>query len=357
VRGGQVRVLMGSTQKMGTGTNVQDRLIALHHLDAPWRPADIEQREGRILRQGNKNQEVKIFRYVSEGSFDAYMWGVLETKAKFIGQIMSRQSHVRKIEDMDAPALTYAEVKAIASGNPLVIEKAQADAEVMRLTRLRSQHSEALFHARRSLRHAQEDVPRLEERIANVSDDLKIRLNTQGDAFALKIGKQVFKGREAAGEALNRLAEKYHLADKMIEVGSFAGFTLQFWPERTKEIVLKGKNAYVAKISDSALGTISSMEHVVRSLDGHANELRDTLTATRRRIEELRPHVDKPFDHEEKLQTLVQRQQEIMKALDLNKNQASNQLSAEEVPVIEETIQPENVISIEEKPRIRMAVA
>jgi N12 class adenine-specific DNA methylase len=357
VRAGQVRVLMGSTQKMGTGTNVQDRLIALHHLDAPWRPADIEQREGRILRQGNKNPEVKIFRYVSEGSFDAYMWGVLETKAKFIGQIMSRQSHVRKIEDMDAPALTYAEVKAIASGNPLVIEKAQADAEVMRLTRLRSQHSEALFHARRSLRHAQEDVPRLEERIANVSDDLKIRLNTQGDAFALKIGKQIFKGREAAGEALNRLAEKYHLDDKMIEVGSFAGFNLQLWPERTKEIVLKGKNAYVAKISDSALGTISSMEHVVRSLDGHANELRNTLTATQRRIEELRPHVDKPFDHEEKLQTLVQRQQEIMKALDLNKNQASNQLSAEEVPVIEETIQPENIIAIEEKPKIRMAVA
>jgi uncharacterized protein (UPF0335 family) len=348
---------MGSTQKMGTGTNVQDRLIALHHLDAPWRPADIEQREGRILRQGNKNPEVKIFRYVSEGSFDAYMWGVLETKAKFIGQIMSRQSHVRKIEDMDAPALTYAEVKAIASGNPLVMEKAKVDAEVMRLNRLRSQHSEALFHSRRSLRQAQEDIPRLEGRIANISDDLKVRQNTQGDAFALKIGKQTFRGREAAGEALNRLAEKFHLDDKMIEVGSFAGFSLQLWPERTKEIVLKGKNSYVAKISESALGTISSMEHVVRSLDDHAKELRSTLATTQRRIEELRPHVDKPFDHEEKLQTLVQHQQEIMKALDLTKNQASNQLSAEVVPIIEEVIQPENVVAIEEKPKIRMAVA
>jgi N12 class adenine-specific DNA methylase/predicted O-methyltransferase YrrM len=357
VRAGQVRVLMGSTQKMGTGTNVQDRLIALHHLDAPWRPADIEQREGRILRQGNRNPEVKIFRYVSEGSFDAYMWGVLETKAKFIGQIMSRQSHVRKIEDMDAPALTYAEVKAIASGNPLVIEKAQVDAEVMRLTRLRSQHSEALFHTRRSLRHAHEDIPLLEEKIANMGDDLKVRQNTQGDAFAMKIGQQTFRGREAAGEALNRLAEKYHLHDRMIEVGSFAGFNLQHWPARTKEIVLKGKNAYIAKISDSALGTISSMEHVVRSLDDHAKEIRNTLTATHRRIEELRPHVDKPFDHEVKLQTLVQRQQEIMNVLDLNKNQASNQLSAEEVPIVEEVIQPENVITIENKPRIRMAVA
>jgi hypothetical protein len=157
---------------MGTGTNVQERLIALHHIDAPWRPADIEQREGRILRQGNKNPEVKIFRYVTEGSFDAYMWGVLETKAKFIGQIMTKESHVRRIEDLDAPALTYAEVKAIASGNPLVMEKAQVDAEVMRLNRLRSQHSEALFITRNSIRRAKEDIPHLEQKITNIRVDL-----------------------------------------------------------------------------------------------------------------------------------------------------------------------------------------
>ena len=356
VRTGEVRVLMGSTPKMGTGTNVQERLIAVHHLDPPWRPADIEQRDGRILRQGNTNSEVKIFRYVTEGSFDAYMWGVLETKAKFIGQIMSRQSHLRKIEDMDAPALTYAEVKAIASGNPLVMEKAQVDAEVMRLSRLRSQHSEALYHSRHSLRHAREDIPRLEERIVNMTEDLKVRQNTQGDTFALKIDKTKYRGREVAGELVNRLAHKYHLESKIVEVGSFAGFVLQFWPERTGEIMVKGKNAYAAKISESALGTISSLEHVVRSLDDHANELRNTLAATHRRIEELRPHIDKPFEHEAKLQRLVQCQQELMKALDLNKNQASNQLSAEEVPVIETVIQPENDVVSENKSIIRMAV-
>src|SRR6202453_1412930 len=217
VRAGKGRVLFGSTQKMGSGTNVQQRLIALHHLDAPWRPADVEQREGRILRQGNKNSVVQIFRYVTEGSFDAYMWQTLETKAKFIAQVMSGDMTIRRLEDLDSAALTYAEVKAIASGNPLVIEKAQVDAEVMRLTRLRSQHSEALFHTRRSLRHAHEDIPQLEQKIANIGDDLKIRQNTQGDAFAMKIGKQTFRGREAAGEELNRLAEKYHLDDKMIE--------------------------------------------------------------------------------------------------------------------------------------------
>ena len=138
VRSGKVRILMGSTQKMGAGTNVQAKLVALHHLDAPWRPADIEQREGRIRRQGNSNATVRILRYVTEGSFDAYSWQLLETKAKFIAQVMTGHSTARRIEDLDSPALTYAEVKAIASGNPLVIEKAKVDSEVMRFPTTRA---------------------------------------------------------------------------------------------------------------------------------------------------------------------------------------------------------------------------
>ena len=148
VRAGKVRILFGSTQKMGTGANVQARLIGLHHLDAPWRPADVEQREGRILRQGNLNPEVQVYRYVTEESFDAYMWQTLETKARFIAQVMTGESDLRRIEDIDGAALTYAEVKAIASGNPMVIEKASIDAEVARLSRLRSQHSETQFRLR-----------------------------------------------------------------------------------------------------------------------------------------------------------------------------------------------------------------
>ena len=148
MREGKVRVLLGSTPKMGEGTNVQKRLVALHHLDAPWRPADIEQREGRILRQGNENEYVKIFRYVTEGSFDAYMWQTLETKCRFIAQVMTGDATMRRAEDVDAAALTYAEVKAIASGNPLVIEKASIDAEVMRLTRLKKQHAESHYQMR-----------------------------------------------------------------------------------------------------------------------------------------------------------------------------------------------------------------
>src|SRR5262245_65130457 len=156
---------------MGSGTNVQERLIALHHLDAPWRPADVEQREGRILRQGNLNPEVQIYRYVTEQSFDAYSWQCLESKARFIAQVMTGQSDLRRIEDVDGAALTYAEVKAIASGNPMVVEKASIDAEVMRLTRLQCQHRETQYNLRIRIRHLAEDLPRLEKRLEGVQQD------------------------------------------------------------------------------------------------------------------------------------------------------------------------------------------
>ena len=208
VRAGKVRVLFGSTQKMGSGTNVQERLIALHHLDAPWRPADVEQREGRILRQGNRNSSVQIYRYVTEGSFDAYMWQTLETKAKFIAQVMSGDMTVRRLEDMDSAALTYAEVKAIASGNPLVIEKAQVDAELIRLTRLRSAHAEEQYRIRSNLRHSHEEVETWTERLANLRQDLTVRQDTSGDKFRIELDKQVLDNRGIAGELMLRQAEK-----------------------------------------------------------------------------------------------------------------------------------------------------
>jgi hypothetical protein len=191
VRAGKVRILFGSTQKMGTGANVQERLIALHHLDAPWRPADVEQREGRILRQGNRNAEVQIYRYVTEQSFDAYMWQTLETKAKFIAQVMTGESDLRRIEDVDGAALTYAEVKAIASGNPLVVEKASIDAEAARLSRLRSQHRETQYRLRSQIRHNSEELPRLERRLEHVRLDLGTRQDTSGDRFSIELEGQI----------------------------------------------------------------------------------------------------------------------------------------------------------------------
>src|SRR2546428_2294566 len=231
VRAGKVRILSGSTQKMGPGTNVQERLIALHHLDAPWRPADVEQREGRILRQGNKNEAVQIYRYVTEGSFDAYMWQTLETKAKFIAQVMSGDMTIRRLEDLDSAALTYAEVKAIASGNPLVIEKAQVDAELMRLTRLRSAHAEEQYRMPPSSRHAHEDAASFTARLTNLRQDITIRHDTSGDKFTIELDGQTLDNRGIAGELIVRRAEKLknRFGDD-VRIGQFAGFDLFLRP-------------------------------------------------------------------------------------------------------------------------------
>ena len=171
VRQGSVRVLIGSTQKMGTGTNVQKRLVALHHLDAPWKPAEVEQREGRILRQGNENEEVAIYRYVTEGSFDAYMWQALETKARFIGQVITGDNAARRAEDIGGQELSYAEVKAIASGNPAVLTLAEADAELQRLTLLKKNHLDEQYVARRSVRDLPGTIAGLSERLSKLTAD------------------------------------------------------------------------------------------------------------------------------------------------------------------------------------------
>jgi hypothetical protein len=172
VRNGQVRVLLGSTQKMGTGTNVQKRLIALHHLDAPWKPAELEQRDGRILRQGNDNPEVAIYRYVTEGSFDAYMWQALETKARFINQVMTGDLTVRQAEDIGGQELSYAEVKAIASGNPAVLTLAETDAEIKRLHVLKKNHADEQYMARKRVKELPERIETLEKRIAGLGEDI-----------------------------------------------------------------------------------------------------------------------------------------------------------------------------------------
>ena len=171
VRQGSVRVLIGSTQKMGTGTNVQKRLVALHHLDAPWKPAEVEQREGRILRQGNTNEEVAIYRYVTEGSFDAYMWQALETKARFISQVITGDNALRRADDIGGQELSYAEVKAIASGNPAVLTLAEADAELQRLTLLKKNHLDEQYVARRSVRDLPGAIASLSERLSNLTAD------------------------------------------------------------------------------------------------------------------------------------------------------------------------------------------
>jgi N12 class adenine-specific DNA methylase/predicted O-methyltransferase YrrM len=331
VKSGKIRVLMGSTQKMGAGTNVQERLVALHHLDAPWRPADVEQREGRILRQGNMNKAVGIYRYVTEGSFDAYMWQTLETKAKFIHQVMTGDTHVRHLEDIDSRALTYAEVKAIASGNPMVIEKASVDAEVMRLNRLRSQHAETQYRIRSDLRRLVEKIPDFKQHIENLKLDMKQRANTQGDAFQIVLEKSVVKDRAIAGELLSRMARRVSDRHQQFDIGSFAGFELcvrsSVWGR--VEFVLKGKNHYAVDPTETALGTVRSLEYFVQHLEDRLAHKQSDLADSEKKCAELEAKVGQPFEHEAKLQSLTVRQSELEAALDITKNQAPNSLEAE----------------------------
>ena len=194
VRSGSVRVLIGSTQKMGTGTNVQKRLVALHHLDAPWKPAEVEQRDGRILRQRNENKQVAIYRYVTEGSFDAYMWQALETKARFISQVITGDNALRRAEDIGGQELSYAEVKAIASGNPAVLTLAEADAELQRLNLLKRNHADEQYLARRRLRELPDTIEQLSQRLSNLTAD-RLRSRPMPTTAIVIGGRAAFRAR------------------------------------------------------------------------------------------------------------------------------------------------------------------
>jgi phage shock protein A len=331
VKSGKKRVLLGSTQKMGAGMNVQERLVALHHLDAPWRPADVEQREGRILRQGNQNKTIQIYRYVTEGSFDAYMWQTLETKAKFIHQVMTGDTHIRHIEDIDSRALTYAEIKAIASGNPLVIEKASVDAEVMRFNRLRSQHAETQYRIRSDLRRLIEKIPDARQHIENLKLDMAQRTDTHGDAFQILLEKSAVKDRAIAGELLTRIARRISDSHQQFDIGSFAGFELSvrssLWGK--VEFVLKGKNHYALDATETSLGTVRSLEYFVQNMEDRLAHKQIELADAEKKHGELETKIGQPFEHEAKLQSLGTRQKELEEALDITKNQAANSLAAE----------------------------
>ena len=324
VREGRVRILLGSTLKMGEGTNVQTRLVALHHLDAPWRPADIEQREGRIVRQGNQNEYVKIFRYVTEGSFDAYMWQTLETKCRFIAQVMTGDATVRRAEDVDSAALTYAEVKAIASGNPLVIEKATVDAEVMRLTRLKRQHAESHYQMRHRIRRLNDTAALLEREIANIREDLRRRTSTRGDNFVMTVKNETFTDRVKAGRALVFLAAAIKPFESTQPIGSIGGFPISVERfDARATLLIHGKHSYRANLSDSPAGTIASLEHALDSFEDRLRECEADLALSQRQANDLGKQLDQSFEHEEKLAFASTRQQAIIAALDITKNQAT----------------------------------
>ncbi len=230
VRSGQVRFLLGSTAKMGAGTNVQDRLIALHHLDVPWRPSDIEQQEGRILRQGNQNDKVKIFRYVTEGTFDSYSWQLIENKQKFIGQIMTSKSPVRSCEDVDEAALSYAEVKALATGNPYIKEKMDLDIQVSKLKLMKANHTSQKYRLEDNItQHYPHQIAIFKERIEGFTADMeKYAKNKPEDKeqFFMQVGGKPYTDKKEAGTAIIAMCKEIKGINASADVGEYLGFKL-----------------------------------------------------------------------------------------------------------------------------------
>jgi N12 class adenine-specific DNA methylase len=275
VRAGSVRVLLGSTAKMGTGTNVQKRLVALHHLDAPWKPAEVEQREGRILRQGNSNKQVSIFRYVTEGSFDAYMWQALETKARFIGQVMTGANASRRAEDIGGQELSYAEVKAIASGNPAVLTLAEADAELQRLAILRRNHGDEQYLAGKAIRELPGSIARLKDRLAALSAD-------QATVTAHARDPLIITGRSgdavaALGDRLDALPEKVR-ETRRFAFGQFRGlaFGVVLYPGGGADVYLEGALNRHGQLSREHQGPRAVLNALGRLADGYAGQIEST---------------------------------------------------------------------------------
>jgi len=327
VRDGRVRVLLGSTAKMGIGTNMQTRLAALHHLDAPWRPCDVEQREGRILRQGNECADVEIFRYVTEGSFDSYMWQALENKARFIAQVMSGDKGLRSIEDVELAALSYAEVKALASGNPLVIEKAGVDAEVAKLS--------TLFSVWRNQRYANESevarlpmlVESLERKLALMEQDCLRATPASAGEMRLELAGQVLLGAEAAGEGLRQLVRAAKASRGTVDqhVGWFGGFDLGLrgrHGDAVPSLYLEGLCRYEAETYQTAQGLAAALLAVLASIPEQRDAARQQLAVRAKRMVDLRIELERPFEHADRLADLLARQRRLQHRLDLDKDSA-----------------------------------
>ena len=327
VRSGRVRFLLGSTQKMGAGTNVQDRLIALHHLDVPWRPADIEQQEGRILRQGNRNPKVKIYRYVTEGTFDAYSWQVIENKQKFIGQIMTGKSPVRSCDDIDEAALTYAEVKALATGNPYIKEKMDLDVQVSRLRLLKANHNSQKYRLEDCItKDYPQEIAFLRERISGFMGDIKTAessLPADKQHFSMKLLNRVFTDKKEAGTALITICGSVKPTSKALSAGEYAGFKLFVSYDalyRSYVLDIRGALSHKVALGTDALGNITRINNELSSMPDKLSEAQLNLANVQKQLDTARQEVTKPFEKEAELSEKLKRLAELNALLNLDKN-------------------------------------
>lgn len=329
VRSGQVRVLIGSTQKMGAGTNVQKKLVALHHLDCPWRPSDLQQREGRIIRQGNENNEVDIYTYVTENTFDSYLYQLVEGKQKFIGQIMTSKSPVRSCEDIDETALSYAEIKALCTGNPHIKEKMDLDIDVQRLRLLKANHL--------SQRYALEDqiIKTLPQQIAKYEqsiegylsdmDRLKENTHPNEDGFSpMEVEGTVYTEKKAAGSAILAACQAM-TSPGSVPLGQYRGFAMDLSFEsmfQQFKVTVKGALCYTITLGTDVFGNILRLDNLLESMEERINTCREQLENTRMQLENAKLEVDKPFPQEDELKRKSARLDELNILLNMDKRES-----------------------------------
>ena len=317
VRSGQVRVLLGSTAKMGAGTNVQDKLIALHDLDCPWRPSDLQQRLGRIVRQGNENEEVEIYRYVTEGTFDAYLYQLVENKQKFIAQIMTSKAPVRVADDVDETALSYSEIKALATGNPLIIEKCNLDMEVARLNMLKASHLNQVYALEELVyRKYPEEITRLTELIEGYGQDVALAAahpKAQEGFCGMEVDGRHYAEKEDAGKAIIDVCTRMTGSDAVL-LGQYRGFSMVLaYDGRSNEyrITLKGTLSHTVTLGADVFGNITRLDNALENLAGSLEAEQNSLEETKTQLENARTELATPFAREEELAEKTARLKEL----------------------------------------------
>ena len=325
VRSGQVRILLGSTQRMGAGTNCQQKLVALHHLDCPWRPSDLQQREGRIIRQGNENPEVDIYSYVTEGTFDAYLYQLVESKQKFISQIMTSKSPVRSAEDVDEQALSYAEIKALASGNPMIKEKMDLDIEVSKLKLLKANHLSQKYALEDAISKGfPKQIAETQARIAGYGADIAtVKENTHpnGDGFSpLTLAGVTYADKKEAGAALLTMCQTM-LSPEATQIGSYRGLTLELAFDtfaREYRLTMIGQLRHTVTLGTDVFGNLQRMDNALEGLPIKEQTCREQLSNLQTQLETAKTEVQKPFPREAELNTKTARLEELNSLLNLD---------------------------------------
>ena len=336
VRAGQVRILMGSTPKLGAGTNVQDRLLALHHLDCPWKPSDLEQQEGRILRQGNQNDKVKIFRYVTENTFDSYMWQILENKQKFISQIMTSKSPVRACEDVDDTALSYAEIKALATGNEYIKEKMDLDVQVSKLKLLKANHTSQIYRLESDIaKRYPVQITALKEKIAGMRVDADVvkGIDLQdNDHFAMTVGGKLYTDKKEAGVALISAASGLKSVKSAGQIGEYHGFALSSeynFLSNTYTMTIKGKCSYKIEFGKDTLGNIQRIHNALSAIEKKLADTEQNLETVPQQLKTAQEEVQKPFPKEAELSEKMERLAELNAMLNMDEKGGENLLADE----------------------------